>query len=148
MRASNPRRITSHRRGAAAVEAAFLLPFLVFLGIIAVDFARVFYYDLTLYSCARNGALYASGDILYSTNLPGIQAAALADATNLNPQPKVSSTTGVDLDGLPYVEVTVTGAFETIVSYPGVKHNTVIARTVRMRVAPTIPKQVPPVPRV
>ena len=128
------------RRGAAAVEAAFLLPLLVFLSVIAVDFARVFYYDLTLFSCARNGALYGSGDALYSTHTAGIKAAALADATNLDPQPTVTSTTGIDPEGYPYVEVTVAGEFETVIDYPGVNHKTAIARTVRMRVAPTIAK--------
>ncbi len=46
------------QRGAAAVELAGLLPILVFCSLASVDFARVAYVQVTLQSCARNGALY------------------------------------------------------------------------------------------
>ena len=46
------------RRGTAAVELAVLAPFLVFLLLIAVDFARIFYAAVILDNCARNGAMY------------------------------------------------------------------------------------------
>ena len=46
------------RHGTAAVELAVLAPFLVFMMVIAVDWARVFYYTVTINDCARNGALY------------------------------------------------------------------------------------------
>jgi Flp pilus assembly protein TadG len=36
------------RRGAAIVELAILLPLLVFLFVIGTDFARSFYYSLTV----------------------------------------------------------------------------------------------------
>ena len=39
---------------------ALLLPLLVFLYVIGVDFARVFYYSQVIENAARNGALYAS----------------------------------------------------------------------------------------
>jgi Flp pilus assembly protein TadG len=42
---SKPRR--SPRRGVAAVELAVLLPFLCFLFVTAVDFARIFYLAIT-----------------------------------------------------------------------------------------------------
>src|SRR5204863_18342 len=47
------------RRGVAVVELAVLLPLLVMIFLITVDFARVFYFSLTLTNCARAGALYA-----------------------------------------------------------------------------------------
>lgn len=46
------------RRGAAEVELAVILPVLVLLFVVAVDYARVFHYALTVANCARNGALY------------------------------------------------------------------------------------------
>jgi hypothetical protein len=46
------------RRGTAAVELAMLLPFLIFLSMATVDFARLAYVQVTLQNCARNGALY------------------------------------------------------------------------------------------
>jgi TadE-like protein len=48
----------SVRRGIAAVELALLLPFLVFICMATIDFARVVYALVTLQNCARNGALY------------------------------------------------------------------------------------------
>ncbi len=53
---------TAHhgRRGVAVVELAVLLPLLVFLFVVTVDFARVYYFSLTLQNCARAGAMYAS----------------------------------------------------------------------------------------
>ena len=48
------------RRGVAAVELAIVLPFLCFLLIVAIDYARIFYFSLTVANCARNGALYAT----------------------------------------------------------------------------------------
>src|SRR5262249_3064330 len=47
------------RRAAAAVELAVLLPFLMFLFVIAVDWSRVFYASVIVSNCARNGALSA-----------------------------------------------------------------------------------------
>ena len=40
------------RKGAQVVELAFLLPFLAFMFVIAVDWARIFYYSITVTNCA------------------------------------------------------------------------------------------------
>jgi Flp pilus assembly protein TadG len=48
------------RRAAAAVELAICLPLLMFLVVIAFDWARIYYYSETLANCARQGALWAS----------------------------------------------------------------------------------------
>ncbi len=74
------------RRGMAAVELAFLLPLLVFASMVAVDFSRVAYIQVTLQNCARNGALYefykAAGYPLPS-GWTSLSAAVQADAGNL-----------------------------------------------------------------
>ena len=121
------------RRGAAVVELAVLLPLLIFLFVIAVDFARIYYVSLTLTSAARAGALYAS-DPGYAGESPfaSCQAAALADATNLSPQPTITQTTGTDAQGRVYVEVTAEFTFETISNFPGVPSDLALSRTVRM----------------
>ena len=129
---------TEKRRGAAAAELAVVLPFLVFLFVIGVDFGRVFYFSQVIEHCARNGALYASdpkapASALYSS----VQEAALADAVNLTPQPNVSSSTGTDADGNSYVDVTVTWQFNMIMGCLGVPDKVNLSRTVRMRSAPT-----------
>lgn len=123
------------RRGAAAVETALLLPFLCFVFIATVDFGRVFYYSLTISNCARNGALYGSADTQHAQDTSGIQAAARADASNLDPQllnvePSNNGTS---------VAVTVTYPFTTITKYPGIPSRTNLSRTVRMNVLPATP---------
>jgi Flp pilus assembly protein TadG len=127
------------RRGAAAVELAILLPFLAFLFVIAVDWSRIFYYSLTVDNCARNGAFWAI-DPYNSTKppYPDMTSAALADASNLSPQPTVASNTGVDANGS-YTECTVSYTFSTISNFPGVSQNTVITRTVRVYTVPRAP---------
>jgi hypothetical protein len=119
---------------------AVLLPFLAFIFVISVDWARVFYYSMIIDNCARNGALYAS-DPLAAAQSPytSVTQAALADAGNLNPQPTVSSTNGVDKDKNPYTEVNVSWTFSTVTNYPGVPNANTLSRTVRVRVAPTTP---------
>lgn len=112
-----------------------MLPLLAFLFVITVDYGRVFYYSQVIENCARKGAIYAC-DAVTSSQSPyaSAQAAALADATNLNPQPTVTSTNGTDASGNPYVQVTVNWTFTTATSFPGVPNSVNLSRTVQMRV--------------
>ena len=130
-------RANHQRKASAAVELAILLPLIAFLFVIAVDFARIFYFSQIIENCARQGALYASDPKAPANNLyTSLQQAALADAGGLNPQPTVTSTTGQDAAGNAYVAVTVTWEFQTITGFPGVPNNMTLARTVVMRKAP------------
>lgn len=133
-------RFRQMRGGVAAAELAVLLPFLGFLFVIAVDFARVFYFTVTLTNCARNGAVFGSQDPTSALDSSGIEAAALADASNVSPAPSVTTSKGVDADGYAYVEVSVTGKFNTITHYPGVPSSMDLVRTVRARVGAAQPK--------
>jgi len=129
------------RRGIAAVELAVLLPFLMFVFVIAVDWARVFYFSVTLSNVARQGAIWGSDTIAEAQSpYTSVQQAALADGTSQwTPQPIVTSTNGVDGSGNPYIEVTAKWQFSTITNFPGVPSSQ-LTRTVRMRVAPITPK--------
>ena len=135
------------RTGAAAVELAVVAPFVAFLMVITIDFARLFYYSLTLENGARSGAYYAS-------NYPGLysftsaQQAASADFQNLNPAPTIdiaysSSVNGPFSSAAPipngYVQVTATWVFSTITNYPGVPSSYTIQRQCQMKVAPIEP---------
>jgi Flp pilus assembly protein TadG len=127
--------------GAATVEFAILAQLLAFLFVIAVDYARVFYYSLTVENCARNGALYGCDPFNPSQSpYTSISDAALADASNLQPQPTVTSTNGTDSSGNAYVEVTVSWTFTSLTNFPGVPASTNITRTVRMRIEPITPQ--------
>src|SRR5581483_2245743 len=131
MTVANPH--ASLRRGVAAVELAILLPLLMFLFVVAVDFSRIFFYSLTITSCARNGAMYQSDPTgALQSPYADVTAASLADASNLSPTPTVTSTTTSDDSGS-YVSVTVSYPFKTITNYPGVPNNLTVTRTVRMR---------------
>jgi Flp pilus assembly protein TadG len=131
------RRRTAARSGVAAVELAVVLPFLAFLFLIAVDYGRVFYYSQIVENCARNGALYASDPKASNHNLYStVQDAALADAGNLSPQPTVTSSSGTDATGNPYVQVTVSWQFQTVANYPGIPSTVNLSNTVQMRQAP------------
>src|SRR5262245_19838368 len=103
------RRTTSRhfRSGVAVVELAVLLPLLVLLFLITIDFARIFYFSVSLTNCARAGALYACDPITEDESpFPDVPAAALADATNLTSQPTITSSSGTDNLGRQYVAVT------------------------------------------
>ena len=121
------------RSGAVVVELAVLAPLLVFLFLVATDFARVFYVSLTLTNCARAGAIYASDPTLQvESPFASVQAAALADATNLSPAPTITQANGVDATGRAYVEVTANHNFSTITGFPGIPHSLNVQRTVRL----------------
>ena len=67
-----------------------------------IDFARVYYYTLTLHNCARNGALYSSDPVAVS-KYGNVSDASTADGTSLsNPaltSSNVTATPGTDGNG-------------------------------------------------
>ena len=120
----------------AVVELAVLLPLLVFLFVITVDFARVYYFSLTLQNCARAGALYASDPhVADESPFASTQEAALADATNLSPPPTITEKSGTDASGRTYVEVTAAYTFGTLVDFPIIPNEIDVAKTVRMYIS-------------
>jgi len=127
------------RRGAAAVEFAVLLPFLMFVFVIGTDWARLLYYTITVEACARNGALYACDDITIKRSpYTSVSQAALAEAPKLKATATVTKTTGKDSTGADIVIVEVSVPFKTITNFPGVPHSQTVTRRVKMRVAPLV----------
>jgi hypothetical protein len=112
---------------------------LVFLIAVGVDFARIYYYTLTVTNCARNGAMYGSYSPDRATDTSGIEATALADASNLDPAPTVATATGTDSEGHPVLRVSVSWTFNSITRIPPIPSNVPITRTVEMRIAPDLP---------
>lgn len=131
---------TGGRTAAATVELAVLLPLLVFLMGIGVDYARVFSPYTTITNAARSGALYGSAGPGRSTDDAGMRAAALADAAHLDPPPEVLVSRVTDGDGDTHVEVTVLWTFQTVTGIPGIPSTVNLSRTVQMRVAPGVPR--------
>jgi Flp pilus assembly protein TadG len=115
---------------------ALLAPLLMFLFVVMVDFARVFYYSLALANCARNGALYQCDEVGQArSTYSSLTDAALADAGNITPAPTVSVTVNTSTE----VEVTATYNFRTLVPYPGVPSTIALTRKVRMQKIPAVP---------
>jgi Flp pilus assembly protein TadG len=143
------RRIASRRRwgssprfrtGAAVVELAILAPLMVFLFVIAVDFARVYYFSLTLTNCARSGAFYASDPwTQVESPFTSTTDAALSEARNLSPPPTISEKSGADGSGHAWVEVTAEHTFTTITGFPGVPNEVRLSRSVKMYVSAIVP---------
>ena len=131
-----PRPSGPSRRGAAIAELAIMLPLLVFLFVVCLDYARLFSTLSILSDCARDGALYFANHTTDTT--ANISQAALADASNLvSPAPTVAlQGPTTDAAGYTYVTVTVSYAFTTVVTYPGVPQATTLSRRVIMPVIP------------
>jgi Flp pilus assembly protein TadG len=128
------------RDGAIAVEFAVLLPLVMFLAVIGVDYARIFSRALILETASRNGALWASEDITHAQDTAGITAVCNKDLTDTSPTPTITVTTYVAADGFTYVQVKIQQTFATVTDFPGVPSNSTLSRTTDMRVKPTTPK--------
>ena len=139
------------RRGATVVEFAILLPFLMFLFVLAIDFARILYFGIVLENCARNGAYYASNypNAAYLYNdlygYKDLDDAILRDAGGIyNPadtttKPTYTVTRSGTTGGTQYVQVTVRWNFQSITRFPGIPSLVTLTRSVTMETAPAMP---------
>jgi Flp pilus assembly protein TadG len=134
-------KFASRRRiGAAAVELALALPFLMFMFAVALDYCRIFFVTQTVQNCAWVGAMYASGT---STNPNAVsptaaaQQAAVAEATNLNPALD-SSSVAVSYQGNVAV-VTVQYQFQALTPLMGEWGTVTVTRSTTMNMAPIGP---------
>ena len=132
------------RRGVAAVELAFLAPFLALLFVLTVDFGRIFYVQLTLNDCARNGALFGADLRSYQETAwvkpyDSAVAPTVAGGATLNPPLKAEQVTvknGTGTDGNPNVTVTINYPFKTVTQFPGFGTTFNLKASASMRVAP------------
>ncbi|HET6574215.1 MAG TPA: TadE/TadG family type IV pilus assembly protein [Fimbriiglobus sp.] len=132
------RRTRAGRKGAAIVEFAVLIPFLLYLCIVAADWARLMYFSQCVNDCARAGALWASdAEVRQKSRYTTVTDAALAESPGISPTPTVAETDTTDSQGkLQWVTVTVTIQFNTISNFPGVPASQTLSRSIRAKVAP------------
>ena len=125
-----------HRKAAAAVELALILPVLCFIAAITIDYSRLFYHWTTITTCAYNGAMYAS--INPTATNSEISNAALLDASNLtNPAPTVAAPSYVkDASNNQYVEVTVSYTFQAQFPWPGMPTSVALSRKLQVAMTP------------
>jgi len=135
-------RRTGTRRGAAAVELAALLPFILYLAVIATDWARLLYYTITLESCARAGALYQADPIARDVSpYASYTAATQAAAPKITLSSVTTGTTTVNSTACVWVQVTYN--FKTLTNFPGVPHSQTLKRKVEMRTFPVTANSAP-----
>ena len=151
--------VAGRRKGTACAELALLLPFLCFVFVATVDFARIIYFTVTIDNCAHNGGVYGSqtydnanqqwiGSLAQYWEGPNgkiittEQAATSVDGTNLSPalaKSNVAVASGTDSAGNTTNIVTITYTFNTIVAFPGIPSAVTITRVATARVAPSAP---------
>jgi Flp pilus assembly protein TadG len=118
---------------------AILLPFVVFLFVVAVDYCRVFNCAQTVQGCAEAGALYASGnaqDPPSTSPEDAARQAAVAEGTMLKPPLRAEDVT-VAVTGNA-ATVTVSYNFQMFTSFLGLPQTLPVVRTVQMTVAPKV----------
>ena len=109
MRFIQPR--ATRRRAIAAVEAALVLPVVLFFLAAIIDLGRLGRICDSVSTAARNGAQYGSASATAAADSTRIRAAAVTEMANL---PKVTGTnptvtaTTVTYSGKPFIQVTVT----------------------------------------
>ena len=126
-------------RGSATVELALVLPLLMLLFAVAVDFARVYQHQHVATEAARHGALYAA-DVYVQQNSDynSAEEAALAHAELIRDTATVAVLDTTDALGNPCVRVTVTCTFHPQLPLPGIHGDLTVSRAVEMRVRPVL----------
>lgn len=98
---------TRHERGAALIEAAILIPFLLLLVFGVIDFARAFFDAAKVQEAAQEGAVYASLN-------PGEPADAIARAEEAISNPDFTGAVTVTCPSSDQVTVTVAYTFNLV----------------------------------
>jgi TadE-like protein len=138
MRLQSPRQ-SSTRCAATTVEFALLLPLLMFLFGIGVDWARAFYYHVTITNASRNAAIWGCSDPGRSVDTAGIETIARKDTASLGTGVTVTSSV-VTSNSVDYVKVRVSYQFQSLTGLPGTPSSQTIYQETEMRVMPTAPR--------
>lgn len=92
--------LLSSEQGASLIELALVLPLLLFLTFLAIDFGRVYYLAIEVAGAAHAGAEYGSQN---PTDTAGMTAAAVADAPDVSSLSVNTATYGCECsDGSAY----------------------------------------------
>jgi Flp pilus assembly protein TadG len=133
--------------GQSLVELALVLPVLLMLLVGTIEIGRFAYYAILVSNAARAGAQYGAQSLTTSADTAGIRTAARNDglATLTVTPTQLCGCTATALGGCPaggfcanplvYVEVTTSGTFASLFSYPGLPRNLTLTSTVKMRVS-------------
>jgi Flp pilus assembly protein TadG len=136
-------RPSARRRGAAAAELALVLTVLIPVFILALDAARVYQAYIVMTEAARNGAVYlydpvAAAQSPYADYKAAVLANAAADLPGLTAD-DISSQSVTDPYSNKGAAVSISYKFSFLTAWPGLPTSFTIHRTVKVRVAPTLP---------
>lgn len=144
--------IWKDKSGNAMVELAIVGLTIIGLGMGGVDFGRMYYDSVTVAGAAFASTQYGCFNVITAGDFPGMEAAGLADAQDVEGVTVTPSyfcdcpdNAGVQVDcnqtqctnyGLPrmYVRTLAQSSFQTFAKYPGVPDSTAINMSSWMRV--------------
>jgi Flp pilus assembly protein TadG len=143
--------------GTSSIEFALLAPVLSLILVGIVDTGRYCYVAILAANAARAGAQYGAQNLETAYDTPGITNAAIADGESLPNWTAAGGGVAVNqlcaIDGnapqtcntpwgsspprgtIYYVEVQVTGTFNTLLTYPGMPNALPVSGASTMRVA-------------
>jgi Flp pilus assembly protein TadG len=121
------------QRGQAIVEFALIVPLLVTFAMSALDFGRLFYYDLQFQNALREGARYAARHSTSSTLSTDVQT-VVQDEGNL-PSGSLASVTVTKVTGSLGSETIeqVTGSYTFTFMTPWLQNTVGLANPLRVR---------------
>jgi Flp pilus assembly protein TadG len=138
------------RSGAAVVEAAILIPFLLMLAVGVTDVATVYYASVYVSSAASNGAQWGSQSMTNAQNTPGVITATQLDKLDMptamwnkfsndynytGSNPAVTVVLAPEPSGSDWcLRVTVAYTFPTLIKYPGLPSTLTVRHTACNRV--------------
>lgn len=147
------RKLFRSQSGASLVEFALLAPVMIFLLVGIVEIGRYTFFAILAANAARAGAQYGSTNLTTAADSTGMISAAEQDGQNLSQWPKDTTATSLcsvngaapakcvlSSSGQPpsgtiyYVQVVVTGTFNTLLHYPGIPTGVPITGSATMRV--------------
>lgn len=129
------------QRAATSAELAFLLPTLILLVLICIDFGRFAYTQVAVNNAARAGASYAimnpyvsSGQTTWQGQIQQTARDEMTNQTGYDPNALTTATVvTVEQSGIRRVRVTASYAsFRTIVRWPGIPSSLTLRGTVEM----------------
>ena len=138
-----------NERGASLVEFAIVLPVLLLLLIGLIEIGRFTYYSILASSAARAGVQYGAQNLATAVDRNGMTSAAQLDGRQtaatwtITPNYYCSSNNGplvtCPTGGVPsnttyYVQVQVSGTFNTLFRYPGLPPHVTVGGSSTMRV--------------
>jgi Flp pilus assembly protein TadG len=142
--------IVGTERGQSLLELALVLPILLLLLIGTIEVGRFSYYSILVSSAARAGAQYGAQSLATALDTVGMTTAAKNDAQSIAgltiTANQVCGCSGAKLGACPaicvlpnhplvYVQVSVSGKFNSVFSYPGIPKSITVNSTEEMRVA-------------